>query len=106
MFRQARARLPRFAAGISVVNVKAAKAVLQKYNYTGPIALSWDDTELEPALSVYQESKESILVLGGINGPERFRTMDDVDVFFEKAQFNKADKVNLCSSPVLIHMLI
>ena len=65
-----RARSPRFKPGISHANVATCKAVLQQLGYHGPVALSWDDTALEPAISLYQESKNSAcIILGSSRGP-------------------------------------
>lgn len=88
-----RARLPRFAPGIAVINIEKARAVLDSYGYNGPIALCWDDTELEQALSTYQETKDTVLVLGAASGIARLSSMDDIDAFFEKSKLDQADKV-------------
>ncbi|TFK60394.1 hypothetical protein BDN72DRAFT_779478 [Pluteus cervinus] len=93
--RQTRARLPRFSPGISVTNIQHAQTVLKAYKYSGPIALSWDDTELEPALAAYQQSKDTVIVIGSIHGPKQLSSMDDVDAFFEEAKFEKADKLRI-----------
>ncbi|KAJ6631075.1 hypothetical protein B0H10DRAFT_2159919 [Mycena sp. CBHHK59/15] len=63
-----RSKLPRFRPDISALNVAMVADVLKKLNYTGPLVLSWDDTALEAALSIYQESKDVCLILGGVDG--------------------------------------
>jgi len=100
--RTLRAKMPRFRPGISAHNVDLAAAVLKKYNYTGPFSLSWDDTELEPAISIYQESKSVCIVVGSVDGELRVESQDAIDRVFENAKLNKADKV--CSSS-MIHAL-
>jgi len=79
--------MPRFRPGISAHNVGLAAAVLKKYDYAGPLSLSWDDTELEPAISIYQESKDVCIVVGSVDGP------DAIERVFENAKLNKVDKV-------------
>lgn len=70
-----------------------AAAVLRGYNYNGPLGLSWDDTALEPAISIFEESKAAYLILGGTEGPIKVVGEDDLDTVFKQAQLNKAEKV-------------
>ncbi|KAK7017561.1 hypothetical protein VNI00_018575 [Paramarasmius palmivorus] len=94
--RQARSRSPRFAPGISSKNVNQLSATLTQYGYMGPIALSWDDTELEPALSVLRQTDtDTVLVVGEARGVLEFSTMEEVEHFLEEGSFTKADKVRL-----------
>jgi len=44
---------------------------LEKLDYCGPLALSWDDTDLEQSLSVWNEGNDVWTVLGGSDGPIR-----------------------------------
>jgi len=88
-----RAKLPRFRPDICVENVKKLQETLKGYGYAGPVALSWDDTELEPALSVYQDGKDTVLVLGGVDGPLKVKSLVDYDGIVEKAKIVEADKV-------------
>lgn len=91
--RSLRAKLPRFEAGISAHNVKMAVETITKLGYDGPLALSWDDTALEPALSVWDEGDDVWVVLGGSNGPVRVTSAEAVDTLFEDPSLKKADKV-------------
>ncbi|KAJ7508549.1 hypothetical protein B0H11DRAFT_2304702 [Mycena galericulata] len=93
--RQIRAKVPLFRPGISAFNVGRAAEVLKKLNYTGPLALSWDDTALEEAISVHAESKEVCLILGASEGVIRVTEKDDLDALFEEAQLKKADKLRV-----------
>ncbi|KAJ7723096.1 hypothetical protein DFH07DRAFT_759651, partial [Mycena maculata] len=93
--RQIRAKLPAFRPGISAHNVSRAAEVLKALNYTGPLALSWDDTALEAAISVHEESKAACLILGAAEGVIRVTEKDDLDALLEKAQLQKADKLRV-----------
>jgi basic membrane lipoprotein Med (substrate-binding protein (PBP1-ABC) superfamily) len=91
--RQIRSKLPGFRPGISALNVGRAADVLKKLDYHGPLALSWDDTALEAAISIHAESKDVCLILGAVEGVIRVTEQNDLDDLFEKAQLQKADKV-------------
>ncbi|KAJ6585790.1 hypothetical protein B0H19DRAFT_926943 [Mycena capillaripes] len=93
--RAKRAKLPRFQPDISAFNVATASEILKKLKYEGPLGLSWDDTALETCISVYQESKEVCLILGGADGAIRVTDNDDLDALFENAKLNKADKLRV-----------
>ena len=93
MFRAHRAKLPRFEAGISLKNILAAAEVLKKLDFHGPLALSWDDTDLEQSLSVWDEGKDVWVILGGSNGPVRVTSPEAVDALFDDPALKKADKV-------------
>ncbi|KAF8173724.1 hypothetical protein K438DRAFT_1920853 [Mycena galopus ATCC 62051] len=93
--RQKRAKLPRFEPDISAANISRAVNVLKKLNYSGPLALSWDDTSLEAALAVYQKSKDLCVILGSIDGAIPVTENDDLDDLFAKAQLRKADKLRV-----------
>lgn len=102
-------RLPGFEPGLSAANVAAALAVLRHYGYTGPLALSCDDTNLEPALSIFQQSKDAYMIVGGIGDPIKVMKKDDLDEVFERAQSVKGSKVSvisayLCDSPNCIQL--
>ncbi|KAI0682050.1 hypothetical protein BC835DRAFT_1311693, partial [Cytidiella melzeri] len=92
--RQLRAKAPRFKPGISQANVAAAKAIINKLHYHGPVSLSWDDTALELALSIYQESKDgTCLILGGATGATQVESETELERVFADTCISKADKV-------------
>ena len=95
IFRTLRAKLPRFEAGISKHNVEIACETLWKLDYCGPVALSWDDTALEQALSVWDEGGDTFTILGCSDGPIRVSSAAAVDAIFEDKSLAKADKVCL-----------
>ena len=89
-----RARSPRFQPGFSSLNISAAKGVLVKLEYHGPCTLSWDDTALEKALSIWQESKNGICaIIGGADGIVEVASEAKFDKLFAEATKNKAQKV-------------
>lgn len=73
--------------------MQSAAETLRKLDYKGPLALSWDDTDLEPSLSVWDAGDDVWVVLGGSNGPIRVSSADAVDEIFNDAKLQKADKV-------------
>ncbi|KAJ7355749.1 hypothetical protein DFH08DRAFT_772956 [Mycena albidolilacea] len=93
--RQKRAKLPRFEPDISAANVSRARNILDKLNYRGPVAFSWDDTSLEASLAVFQKTKDVCLILGSIDGAIPVTEKDDLDDLFAKAQLRKADKLRV-----------
>ncbi|KAJ7173525.1 hypothetical protein C8R46DRAFT_1255776 [Mycena filopes] len=93
--RAKRAKAPRFQPDISAFNVAMAQDILRKLKYDGPVGLSWDDTALEACISVYQESKDICLILGGADGAIRVTENDDLDALFEAAKLRKADKLRV-----------
>ncbi|KAJ7176926.1 hypothetical protein C8R46DRAFT_1346848 [Mycena filopes] len=93
--RQKRAKLPKFEPDISALNVARARKVLDKLDYKGPLALSWDDTALEAALTVHQKSKDVCVILGGADGAIYVKEEDDLDALFATAQLHKADKLRV-----------
>ncbi|KAJ7032518.1 hypothetical protein C8F04DRAFT_958759 [Mycena alexandri] len=93
--RQVRAKLPKFAPGIVASNITRVVDVLVKLEYGGPLGLSCDDTALEQAISVYQETKNTCLILGSIDGVIRVNDDDDIDALLAEAQLKKADKLRV-----------
>ncbi|KAJ6570704.1 hypothetical protein B0H10DRAFT_1964583 [Mycena sp. CBHHK59/15] len=93
--RAKRAKLPRFKPDLSAFNVATAAETLKRLKYDGPVALSWDDTALEACISVYQESKDICLIVGGADGAIRVTKQDDLDELFKAAQLKKADKLRV-----------
>lgn len=89
--------MPRFEAGISSKNIAVAADTLKKLDYHGPLALSWDDTDLEQSLSVWDEGKDIWVLLGGTDGPIRVSSASAVDALFDDPTLKKADKV--CTKP-------
>ena len=88
--------MPRFEGGLSHINVKRAAETLQRLQYHGPLALSWDDTDLEKALSVWQRSKSELVVLGLADGPITVRSEKEVDdMFADMGKLRLGEKVRL-----------
>ncbi|KAH7929600.1 hypothetical protein BV22DRAFT_1029216 [Leucogyrophana mollusca] len=90
-----RAKQPRFQPGICKTNVEQAAESLRRLEYAGPLSLAWDDTDLEKALSVWQESKSAWAILGAVKGPIPVTSIDEVDKVFEEAQLEKAEKLRI-----------
>ncbi|KAI0695988.1 hypothetical protein BC835DRAFT_1414529 [Cytidiella melzeri] len=102
--RHLRAKAPRFKPGIARANFQAAKAVIERLGYHGPLTLSWDDTALEPALAIYQESKNGVFtILGSSAGQIDVQSEADLDRVFDDAQKSQADKLRLYLVGVPLH---
>lgn len=93
VYRRIRARAPKFLPGIHASNFDAAAKVLEDLDYHGPVTLSYDDTELEKALSVYENSKGFLQVIGHAGEPIPVAAEDDLDAVFTNANLRKASKV-------------
>lgn len=91
--RQLRSKAPKFEPGISPVNMDAAAKMLKDLSYNGPVTLSYDDTELEKALSVYEKSEEFIQVIGKVGEPMDVCRTANLDAVFADATIVKASKV-------------
>ncbi|VDB87010.1 unnamed protein product [Peniophora sp. CBMAI 1063] len=92
---QQRAKQPRFAAGFSAANVQRVVETLQRLSYNGPLALAWDDTDLEKALSVWQSSKDAWTIIGAVQGSVVVKSVQDVDAFFADQQIERASKLRI-----------
>jgi len=86
--------MPRFQPGLSAENIALAATLLEKYEYHGPLTLSWDDTELEPAISVFQKSRDVCIVIGSVDGELLVQSYEDIERVLQNAQLNKAEKVS------------
>ncbi|KAF7967550.1 hypothetical protein HWV62_33948 [Athelia sp. TMB] len=89
--RHLRSRAPKFALGFNVANIDAVVKIIHDLQYHGPVTLSYDDTELEKALSVYEVSKEFLQVVGNVGEPLRVDREDDIDTLFTTVE--KASKL-------------
>ncbi|TEB28899.1 hypothetical protein FA13DRAFT_1793737 [Coprinellus micaceus] len=78
--RAGRAKNTRFQPGFSPANFVAAAETLRQYDCRGLIALSWDDTQLEPAISAHKDADGVIRVEEG----------SDLDTIFVQAQLKQA----------------
>ncbi|KAH9935430.1 uncharacterized protein B0H18DRAFT_1082220 [Fomitopsis serialis] len=102
--RRWRTKLSGFLPGFVASNIDTAASVLQQLDYHGPVALAWDDTLMEAALSIWQESKDSTcLILGAASGIIEVSESDDLDEVFERAKLDRADKLRLYVLTIPLH---
>lgn len=81
------AHLSQFQPGFSRINVGMAAAILLELKYHGPLSLAWDDTALEPAFAVWEESRKNVCsILGASGSIIRVTAEDDLDAVFEQAK--------------------
>jgi hypothetical protein len=91
-----RAQEPRFPVGIQPRTFELVVDTLKKLNYSGPVALSCDDSKLLPSLQpYYDENRKAHFIMGHfgeemqVADPEAFRHM------LASAKLVKATKVRL-----------
>ncbi|KZV67782.1 hypothetical protein PENSPDRAFT_610974 [Peniophora sp. CONT] len=77
--RSLRSKMPHFEPGFSEANLTRVAAYLAELRYSGPIALGWDDTELEEGVTVMQRTREFCVVVGTAAGPLEVRNEGDID---------------------------
>lgn len=101
-----RSRSPKFQPGINGENVAAVAKTLDQLSYHGPVGLSWDDTDLEEALSVFEKSQGFFQVIGNVGGPINVTPTDDLEAVFDDATIKKAGKVSSALSLLLSLLII
>lgn len=97
-----RAKLPRFAAGISDTNFNRLLLFLRAVNWIGkPVLLCVDDTKVHRSLRPYHDGADDRWKLAGVHGrvPE-FESYDELSKLVKDEQNNKAEKV---SQSILLH---
>lgn len=93
-----RSKDSRFQPDFADANFERAADCVKALNYTGPFSLAWDDTDIDKALSIWQETKKTWLIIGGVDGAIRVQSEAEIDSIFEKARLEKADKVSEVTS--------
>ena len=87
-----RAQQPSFQPGLSESNVKRAAETLSCLQYSGPLALSCDDTDLEKALATWQDGGDAWLLLGAAKGTVRVTSVEEIERAFQ-GETEMAEKV-------------
>ncbi|KAI0030097.1 hypothetical protein K488DRAFT_79810 [Vararia minispora EC-137] len=100
--RSQRAKAPKFIPGIAKENAERASAKIIGLNYTGPVALSWDDTDIEQALTLWETTKGTWTLLGAVGGPLSVSSEDSMDEVFANAKLEKASKLRVWIPPILL----
>lgn len=78
---------------------------LDAIGYTGPIALSCDDTKLFPAWRIYWDAKEeSYFLVGGTGEPMRVADPDHLRAVIESANLVQAPKVFIQFYPTISYV--
>ncbi|KAF9522037.1 hypothetical protein CPB83DRAFT_899987 [Crepidotus variabilis] len=62
--------------------------------------LDLNNTALESALAVFQESKDTCLIIGAEDGEIRVGSYDDIEVVLADASLKKADKLRIWLIPI------
>ncbi|KAI0026479.1 hypothetical protein K488DRAFT_92498 [Vararia minispora EC-137] len=93
--RSQRAKAPKFIPGIAKENAERAAAKILSLNYTGPVALSWDDTDIEQGLTLWEMTKGTWTLLGAVDGPLSVSSEDSIDDVFANAKLEKASKLRV-----------
>ncbi|KAA1468573.1 hypothetical protein DENSPDRAFT_814932 [Dentipellis sp. KUC8613] len=93
--RHLQTKQPRFEPDIAAGNITRAVKILRDLKYSGPLGLSWDDTDLEKALTIRQEASNVWLLLGASRGTIRVTSVEDVESILGDAKLEKADKLRI-----------
>ncbi|KAF4590802.1 hypothetical protein EYR40_009399 [Pleurotus pulmonarius] len=99
-FRVKESRVPKFPMDICAKTFLLVSEKLKSLEYTGPVALSCDDTKLFACLRLYWDSeKQSHFLIGGTDGPLLIADPENVKMAISQAKLCKAEKVGF-----LIHL--
>ncbi|EIW76421.1 hypothetical protein CONPUDRAFT_131026 [Coniophora puteana RWD-64-598 SS2] len=95
-FQQQRSREAPFPLEAGDANVSRALTYLDAIAYKGPVAMSVDDTKLEPSLSlIWDPARESYLLIGSEDGPLAVSDPDELGDLLEQHKDKKATKLRL-----------
>ena len=102
-----RARQPRFPVGIQPKTFELVDDTLKKLGYTGPVALSCDDTKLLASFRPYYDvDKQGYFVMGHIGEPFQLLDPEAFQLVVQEQQLTKATKVMINSSTLIQFDLI
>ncbi|KAJ7580404.1 hypothetical protein C8J56DRAFT_1006450 [Mycena floridula] len=91
-----RAKQPSFPIGITPRTFTLAAAHLENLNYSGPVALSCDDTKLSPALRPFWDSdRQGFCMLGSTGEPLLVANPELLEQAIQQANIQKATKLRL-----------
>ncbi|KAJ7586218.1 hypothetical protein C8J56DRAFT_1052590 [Mycena floridula] len=94
--RMQRAKQPSFPIGITPRTFTLAAAHLENLNYSGPVALSCDDTKLSPALRPFWDSdRQGFCMLGSTGEPLLVANPELPEQAIQQANIQKATKLRL-----------
>ena len=94
-YRVQRARQPRFPVGIQARTFEGVGETLKKLGYTGPVALSCDDTKLLASFRpYYDEDRQGFYVMGHVGEPLQLANPEAFEEVLKQCQLNKATKVS------------
>ncbi|KAF9472308.1 hypothetical protein BDN70DRAFT_818838 [Pholiota conissans] len=91
-----RARLPRFPIGIQPRTFELVCDTLTKLNYSGPVALSCDDSKLLASFRpYYDEEKEAYFIMGHVGEPYQLVDHESFRRVVMEKKLEKATKLRL-----------
>lgn len=92
--RVQRARQPRFPVGIQPRTFELVQDTLKRLGYSGPVALSCDDTKLLASFRpYYDEDLKGFYVLGNTGAPLHIPDPESFEKVISDSQVKKATKV-------------
>ena len=90
-----RARQPRFPVGIQPRTFELVQDILRKLQYSGPVALSCDNTKLLASFRpFYDEDRKGYFVMGHTGDPYELVDHQAFQRVVERQELTKATKVN------------
>ena len=94
-----RARQPRFPVGIQPCTFELVEDMLRKLQYSGPVALSCDDTKLLASFRpFYDEDRKGYFVMGHTGDPYELVDHQAFQRVVGSQELTKATKVNYSSN--------
>lgn len=94
LLRRTQNSVPQFPLTVCEQTFLTVANYLQTVRYSGPVALSCDDTNLHAAFRTYWDASKQIHVLvGGIDEPRTVANPDELQALLEDAKSEKATKV-------------
>jgi hypothetical protein len=91
-----RARQPRFPVGIQQKTFDLVDDTLKKLGYTGPVALSCDDSKLLASFRPYYDvDKQGYFIMGHVGEPFQILDPEAFQLVVQEQQLIKATKVTI-----------
>ena len=95
-YSRQRTKAPDFPLSIEERTFQRAQKYIQDLRYTGPVALSCDDTKLHAAYRTYWDpAQQSHVLVGGIGPPPVVPTPDELEQLLTEHRDEKATKVSV-----------
>ena len=97
--------VPRFPLDVCDETFNRVEQYLRGLSYSGPVALSCDDTQLHPAYRTFWDpSKEAHVLVGGTDGPMVIANPEELEELIKDSNRRKATKVRFHSCTLRVRI--